>query len=716
MPLKFTEKFSTGRVLLILYCLVCIVVGYNIFPIMELSNKSISRYHEILSTSTRKLELMNKLRKNVNNIQSAQFKHVLAYSASLMHLEEEKLSRALLDNDTILSEFGRLVETKEEQGLLDEVLETRKINAATRAELIRLSASSDRQMAFDYYVARQEDSRIHYSNAVEELMTYIVTHTYKEINATERFIKKERDNINLLLSLSVILIILTGTMVLSANKKLNRQNELLLQQEKKYHTIVETTDEMIFLVKPDGKIAWTNRAFRENLGYSNEDLTGFRFQELIVSNDKPKVIPSNQPVAGIKEVAEMLVTWSGEKIYVEGKVLVSKMGDLPGVSQYFIRNVTDKKKAEELLQSTTTQLQRVLNIFDNSFWGSDVIRNKMIYVSPGNEKVFGYPEQDFMEDSELWFRISAEEDIPKFSESMEILRQGKLASIVFRINHPQKGQRWIETKMVPTLDENNILVRVDGMAIDITDRKKSEDELVQNYAELKKINSELDRFVYSTSHDLRAPLLNLEGLINLAEEHIRSEAEIRQFLAIMRETVSGMDDTIKDILEYSRNARTTLASENLNVEEMIRSAVTHSSHRRGRDKIKCTVKVSQPAPFFSDRLRVSAVINNLVSNAYKFSREDEPNPAIGITFASDTKEGILSVEDNGEGIPEEYRERIFEMFTRASEKSEGSGLGLYICKEIVQRLKGSIEVDSVPGRGSTFRVRIPNLTEKNQEA
>ena len=321
-----------------------------------------------------------------------------------------------------------------------------------------------------------------------------------------------------------------------------------------------------------------------------------------------------------------------------------------------------------------------------------------------------------MEDSGLWYRISAEEDIPKFSEAMEVLRQGKPASIEFRINHPHKGLRWVESKMVPTLDENKTLVRIDGMAIDITDRKKNEAELVKNYAELKKINSELDRFVYSTSHDLRAPLLNIEGLINLSEEHAHSEQEVRQYLSIMRWIVNGMDDTIKDILEYSRNARTALAYEKLNVEDMIRHAVALSSHRRGMEKIKCTVAVRQPAPFFSDRLRVSALINNLVSNAFKFSRDDEPHPEIRISFSAEGKEGLLAVEDNGEGIPEDYRDKIFEMFTRASEKTEGSGLGLYICKEIVQRLQGSIEVESMPGRGSTFKVRIPNLIADNQEA
>ncbi len=119
--------------------------------------------------------------------------------------------------------------------------------------------------------------------------------------------------------------------------------------------------------------------------------------------------------------------------------------------------------------------------------------------------------------------------------------------------------------------------------------------------------------------------------------------------------------------------------------------------------------VDDTVPFFSDKSRVNTVINNLISNAYKYVREDEVNPYVKFSFLSDANEGIIRVEDNGEGIAEEYKEQIFEMFFRASERYEGSGLGLYICREIVTRLQGSIEVHSTPLKGSTFVVKIPNV-------
>lgn len=849
MKLNIFKKFTTGRILVAIYLLVCIAVGYNIYPIVELTNQSIKRYNEISDKSTRKLELMNQLRKNFNTIQSAQFRHVLAYSTIMMDEEERKLKTALTANDAIFSEYKKLVDTKEEQAYLDTILSLRKINAATRAELIKISASNQRQKAFDYYVSIQEISRLNYSNAVEELTEFIVRHTHSKITATENYIKEERVAINTVLGVSVVLILVIGFLIFSVNKKLNLQyteeklkeykhffinnndfacitnvegyfeiinpnfekrlgysekelfenkflnfihpddSGLTLQEIEKLKTGALTINFMNRYRKKDGGYLWfdwnmtpdpvtgklyaiardiTDRkkaedelkennfflnAVLENIpnmifvkdaeelrfirfNLAGEKLLGYKRSDLIGKNDydffpkeqadffvnNDREVIKKGVLLDIKE--EKITTANGERWLHTKKIPVSDKNGLPSYILGISDDITDRKKTEEALarlnkeleqrtqeklKATTTQLEKVLNIFDNSFWGSDIVNNRMIYVSPGNEKVFGYPEKDFMSNGNLWYQVVVEEDKHKFSDAWAFLNRGSSVSVEFRINHPHKGVRWVESKMAPTIDETGKLIRIDGIAIDITERKNFEEELRENNMELKKINSELDRFVYSTSHDLRAPLLSIEGLINLSEDHIDSKQDVQQYHGIMRKIITDMDHTIKDILDYSRNARIEIIPEQLDIRTMVENAVNHFRHMTDREEIKFSLSIDNSTPFFSDRLRINAVINNLISNAYKYSRQDEQNPFVKFSFVSDKHEGVITVEDNGEGIPREYIDKIFEMFIRVSEKSEGSGLGLYICREILNRLKGTIKVNSVALKGSTFIVRIPNM-------
>lgn len=718
MKINFLKKFTTGRILIILYLLVCIMAAYNIYPILELTNQSIKRYNEIFSKSTRKFELMTELRKNFNTIQSAQFKHVLAYSQDMMEEEEKNLAKALQENNAIFSEYQTLVDNSEEQRYLDTVLALRKINAETRVKLIRLSALSKRHEAFDFYITEQEKARLNYSNAVEDLTEYIVKNTNENIKAAARYIVEERQDVNILLGFSAALILITGVVVFLTNNKLNTQNTKLVEQERKFHTIIDTTDEMIFNVDKSGQILWANRAMKENLHYEDEDIKSLRLENIIKADSNHELQQKAFLLNGNNNNSDSEYTFTcklGREVFVEGKSIALKEKDTVIGAQVFVRNITARKKAEENLKRTTTQLEHVLNIFDHSFWGADIANHRMLYVSPGNEKVFGYPEKDFMANGNLWFEIVVDEDKPRFNNAWYLLMQGKSALVEFRINHPVEGIKWVESKMAPTLDETGKLVRIDGLAIDISDRKKFEEELAENNRVLKTINSELDRFVYSTSHDLRAPLLSLEGLLNLSQEHIDSKHEVQHYQETMRKVISQMDETIKEILDYSRNARMEIKPEQLNIRQMVLNIKDNVGHITGRSNIRFSALVDDAIPFYSDKGRVNALINNLISNAYKYIRKDEPNPYVKFSFTSTAEEGIIRVEDNGEGIAEEYKEKIFEMFFRASEQYEGSGLGLYICREILNRLHGSIEVQSTPCKGSTFTVRIPNENNEQEQ-
>ena len=234
--------------------------------------------------------------------------------------------------------------------------------------------------------------------------------------------------------------------------------------------------------------------------------------------------------------------------------------------------------------------------------------------------------------------------------------------------------------------------------------------------ELKKTNDELDRFVYSTSHDLRVPLTNVMGLIDITEMSINDEAP-KKYLALMRQSVVALDDVIRGILDYSRNARAELSMEEVNIRKMVDDVKEAVKYHHHANAIDFRIFINEQIPLYTDKQRLFVILNNLVSNAIKYFNQQEAHPFISIVVQINTERALLFIEDNGIGIPEAYHEKVFEMFYRASSQANGSGLGLYILKETLNRLNGKISVVSGADIGTTFIVEIPNhINEYNNKA
>lgn len=243
-----------------------------------------------------------------------------------------------------------------------------------------------------------------------------------------------------------------------------------------------------------------------------------------------------------------------------------------------------------------------------------------------------------------------------------------------------------------------------------TKRKKAERTLRKQNQELIKINKELDSFVYSVSHNLRAPLMSVLGLINLVQlENKNGDQSLDNYFQMMQQSIHKLDDTLKEILDYSRNARSALTISAVDVQKAVLDSFEKLKYIEGSDDIVKSIDIKQDAAFYTDAYRLSVIINNIVSNAIRYRDVHKDDHTLVVTAAFSETDLILNFRDNGVGIAAEYVPRIFEMFFRATERSEGAGLGLYIVKETVEKLHGTISVESVPGEGTTFRVIIPNL-------
>ncbi|MBS1507430.1 MAG: hypothetical protein JSS79_12355 [Bacteroidetes bacterium] len=225
--------------------------------------------------------------------------------------------------------------------------------------------------------------------------------------------------------------------------------------------------------------------------------------------------------------------------------------------------------------------------------------------------------------------------------------------------------------------------------------------------ELSIRNNELDRFVYSASHDLSAPLKSILGLIAIAKME-KPSPTIDNYLDLMNRSVLKLDSFIRDIIAYSRNARLPINKTTIDFSSMVQSIWSDHQFTPNVNKIKLEIINQLQSELKTDETRLKIIFNNLISNAIKFHRlERGENLFIKITATETVDRFEFIAEDNGSGIPEAAKDKIFNMFYRATEKVQGSGLGLYILKEAVLKLGGSVKVDATLGEGSTFTITLP---------
>lgn len=232
-------------------------------------------------------------------------------------------------------------------------------------------------------------------------------------------------------------------------------------------------------------------------------------------------------------------------------------------------------------------------------------------------------------------------------------------------------------------------------------------QLVERNDQLKKTNTELDRFVYSTSHDLRAPLTSLMGLINITQES-NDKTEVSRYLHMMKDRVHSLDKFIKDITDYSRNNRLEITHEKVKLIDLAQEVWESLKFTPEAQPISFEVNIDEAVVVDSDKNRLKVIMSNLISNAIRYHDDRKPDQFIRLEVEVRDRNFYLKVEDNGQGIASEYQNRVFDMFYRANEKSKGSGLGLYIVKEALAKLSGTIHLESAPGIGTTFTVKLPN--------
>jgi two-component system, sensor histidine kinase len=243
----------------------------------------------------------------------------------------------------------------------------------------------------------------------------------------------------------------------------------------------------------------------------------------------------------------------------------------------------------------------------------------------------------------------------------------------------------------------------------ISDVRKAERKLRNKNKELDHTNRELDRFVYSVSHDLSAPLKSILGLVNISRITNDPKHHL-QYLSQIETSVKKLESFITEILDYSKNNRQEIVAEQIKLTELCSEILDNLKFNEDFEKVRIDFSAVTYPEIVQDRLRLRIILNNLLTNAVKFQKKVPGHqPTVKISTRKNGSKFVIEIEDNGEGIRKEMQPRIFDMFFRASENAKGSGLGLYIAKEAALRMHGDISVRSEYGKGSVFTVELQTL-------
>ena len=282
-----------------------------------------------------------------------------------------------------------------------------------------------------------------------------------------------------------------------------------------------------------------------------------------------------------------------------------------------------------------------------------------------------------------------------------------ISTIVLSATVTERTDAQNELKLFNGNLEEMVQERTKALNEEINTRKEAEDKLLQTNKELSKRNTELDNFVYSVSHDLRAPIASVLGLINLAKKD--KDLTMRDvYLEKINSSAVQQDNFIKEILDQSRNSRLEVKKEEIQFDPLINETFNQLKFATSTGvAVEKIIQVKQQNTFYNDRWRLKVILNNIISNSIRY--RNGKDPVIKINVEVGGGKAVLEIEDNGRGIGKEHLQNVYKMFYRATDDGAGSGLGLYIVKETVDKLQGSINIESEEGKGTKVRVEIPEL-------
>jgi len=495
-----------------------------------------------------------------------------------------------------------------------------------------------------------------------------------------------------------------------------------LEQELAYQALlVEKVSDAIISTDKNLKIKSWNKAAENMYGWNSNEVIGKPLSE---------IIPEEYPYAQKGEVNEQIFEngfWMGEitqkkrdntliNIFSSSTLIRDNMGKIQGVVT-INQDFTKRKKVELKLIKETEKIKKYLDIAGVILVVLDK-RGNIVMLNKKGYEILQYTEGELI--GRNWFDIYIPKENPKeIYEIFKKLMRNESQNTEFYENSilTKSGEEmiiaWHSTLLY---DNNGEIIGTLSSGGDITELKKGEQDLLSTLENLKEVNSELERFAYVASHDLQEPLRMITSFIQLLEKRYKDklDEEANEFITFIVDGAKRMQLMISDLLFYSRIGRKEKEFSQLDVNIILENVISNLRIKIEETNAKIT---HDPLPILiGNEAEFVQLLQNLIYNAIKFHRKEE-TPVVHISAKFQKNQWIFSVRDNGIGIDSQFFDRIFIIFQRLHKKEEydGTGIGLAICKKIIERHDGKIWVESEVGKGSTFYFSIPKKSVRNYE-
>jgi PAS domain S-box-containing protein len=486
--------------------------------------------------------------------------------------------------------------------------------------------------------------------------------------------------------------------------------EALLAQEQKFHIVADFPYDWEYWRSMDNKFIYVSPSCERITGYTAEEFMqdpGL-YLNIVHADDRQAVEKhlSEQLSPDRGEMEFRIIRKDGRVIWIGHvcQAVIDKNGRYLG-RRTSNRDITERKKAEKEILEIQDRLKRSQEIAHLGSWELDLANNHL-YWSDEVYRIFGLRPQEFDATYEAFLEAVHPDDRAAVDAAYSgSVREGKDSyEIEHRIVRRSTGEiRYVHEKCQHVRDEKGKIILSVGMVHDITERRKAEEELKRINAELEASNKELEAFSYSVSHDLRAPLRNMEGFSSaLLEDYAdKLDAPGKQYLQYVQESSDLMGRLIDDLLKLSRVTRSDM---NYDIVDM--SGLAHEVAdrlKKAEPKRKVKVKIGQGITAYGDRSLLRLMLENLLGNAWKFtSRTESASIEIGVTEHGGRR--AYFVRDNGVGFDMKYSDKLFRPFQRLHKATDfaGTGIGLATVQRIIRRHGGEVWAESQVGQGATF--------------
>jgi PAS domain S-box-containing protein len=541
------------------------------------------------------------------------------------------------------------------------------------------------------------------------------------LNRIEESLKQSRDKTQAQIELNAEMRELQGILV-DRVRELKETEDALRKNEIRYRALFERTNDAVFLIGLDNKIITVNSQVLKMLGYTEQEMVGYPSTIFIVPEEQSANISRHKELVDGETLPLYERTFMcKDGTHLQAELNVAMVFDDDGKPlhiQSVVRNITERKRAEDALRKSEAMYRRAIEAIGGVPYINDYEKHCFSFMGEGVRDLTGYSPAEMSPD--LWQSLRqaivmlGEANGTSREDAIERARAGELKTwCADNLIVTKDGQtRWVMDSAVQIPNDNGIPVASIGILQDVTERHRIQTEQARLIGELESKNAELERFAYTVSHDLKAPLITIRGFLGYLEKDFKSGdwERIQSDLLRIVQATDKMQQLLNDLLELSRIGRLMNAPENVPGNDIVHDAIELVRGRLNAQHIQVTVADHLPI-VRGDRVRLVEVIQNLVDNAAKFtSTQSQPHIEIG-SNGFELDKPVLYVRDNGIGIESQFHERVFGLFNKLDSQTEGTGVGLALVKRIIEVHGGRIWVESEGlGKGSTFYFTLPRAT------